>query len=198
MKRPGTTLIELLIFVALISLIVALALPLLFSSTEHRMLQQTVSIVEQNGTQILQNVTLRARRSERILKPLPGQTGSVLALQTGSGATNPTLIGLSSGAIVIVEHKTRETVSSPQVAVQDFIVRNTSTSAGRQSLQISFRIARTIRLQMPHSYTQYFEAGIALLPDGCELPACSGANRYQWQVCETGVCLTATTPLQCP
>ena len=132
--------------------------------------------------------------------------GSVLALQTGSGATNPTLIGLSSGAIVIVEHKTRETVSSPQVAVQDFIVRNTSTSAGRQSLQISFRIARTIRLQMPHSYTQYFEAGIALLPDdettgaacGCELPACSGANRYQWQVCETGVCLTATTPLQCP
>ena len=115
--RRGTTLIELLIYLGVLSLIVSVALPLLFSATESRLLQQTISIVEQNGTQVLQNVTLRIRHGERILDPPMGETGSVLALQTGSGTTNPTIIGTSSGSVYIIEYATRERISSPQVAI---------------------------------------------------------------------------------
>lgn len=205
-SHPGTTLIELLLFLAILSIIVGTALPMLFSATENRLLQQTISIVEQNGTQVIQNTGLKIRQAERVLSPAIGQTGSVLALQTASGALNPTIIGLSSGSIVLVEHTTRELVSSPQVAVQDFEVRNTSTSETRQSVTVSFRVSRTIRLQQPHSYAQRFEFVVNLLPDdvatgdecGCIPPYCQGNNVYAWQVCQSSTCLSASTQLQCP
>lgn len=204
--RKGATLVELLIFVAILGMIIGAILPILFSASENRILQQTISIVEQNGTQILQNVALRVRQAERVLGPTSGVQGSVLALQTSSGAINPTIIGSNSGRVIIVEHATLETISSDQVAVEDFRVRNTSVSPVRQSVYISFRVSRTIRLQQPKTYSQRFEATMTLLPDdrpqgnscGCAPPACQGYNIYGWEVCDNGVCGTASTPLLCP
>src|SRR5207248_1996679 len=95
--RSGTTLIELLIFIAILAIAGSAILPLLFASTEDRILQQTVSIVEQNGSQILQTIGYRIHHAERVLDPLLRGSGSVLALQTGSGSENPTIIGISSG-----------------------------------------------------------------------------------------------------
>jgi type II secretory pathway pseudopilin PulG len=206
-QHSGSTLVELLIFLALICLVIATALPILFSATETRLLQQTISIVEQNGTQILQNTSQRVRHATKIISPAAGQTGSVLVLQTSSGSTDPTIIGFSSGGIIIIEHTERAVVSSTQVAVQDFIVRNTSTSASRQSVSIAFGVSRTIRLQQPHSYGRRFEATFNLLPrdvpvtdscGGCIPPYCMGNNNYTWQVCENAVCYTGQSPLKCP
>lgn len=205
-SRAGTTLIELLLFLAVLSVIIGTALPILFSATENRLLQQTIAIVEQNGTQVIQNAGLKIRQAERILSPAIGQTGSVLALQTASGGLNPTIIGLNSGSIVLIQHATLELVSSQQVAVQDFMVRNTSTSDARPSVTVSFYVSRTIRLQQPHSYGRHFEFTIGLLPDdvetvdecGCAPPACEGNNIYGWHVCQEGSCLSASTQLQCP
>jgi type II secretory pathway pseudopilin PulG len=204
--RPGSTLIELLIYLAIVGGVLAAILPLLFSATETRVLQKTISTVEQNGTQILQNITAQVRGAERILSPAIGQAGQVLVLQTESESTNPTIIGLSSGSIILIEHSTRELISSEQVGVADLVVRNTSTSATQQSVSISFRISRTIRLQQPHSYGQRFETLVNLLPNdrpvgdrcGCLLLGCQGNNTYAWQVCDDWSCLEATTHMQCP
>jgi len=205
-SRPGTTLIELIIFLAVMAMVISVALPMLFSATENRLLQQTISIVEQNGTQVQQNIAFNIRQSERILSPAIGMSGSVLVMQTSSGGMNPIIVGLSSGSIVIIEHFTRELISSPQVAITKFVVTNTSTSATRQSVNISFHASRTIRLQQPHSYGRRFESLINLLPDdvtytdtcGCSAPTCQGNNVYGWQACENEVCVAASTQLQCP
>lgn len=205
-SRQGTTLIELLIFMVILGMVVTITLPLLFSATENRLLQTTISIVEQNGAQILGNVSQRIRAGEKIISPPAGQTGSVLVLQTASGSTDPTIIGLNSGALIIIEHLTRDTVSTEQVAVTRFVVRNTSTSALRQSVSVSFTISRTIRLQMPHSYTRSFETTVGLLPTdfvtgntcGCLAPTCGVSDAYTWEVCESGACNQASTTLECP
>jgi type II secretory pathway pseudopilin PulG len=204
--RPAATLIELLIYLGVLSMIVAVALPMFFSATENRLLQQTISIVEQNGTQMLQNASLHIRNAERIISPAAGQTGSVLVLQTSSGSTDPTIIGISSGTLVIIEHATKQPVSSPQVAIQNFVVRNTSVSATRPSVRITFTLSRTIRLQLPHSYVRSFDATVSLLPDdiasgnscGCLPPTCDGNDMYTWRVCEEATCYAATTSLECP
>lgn len=205
-RRHGTTLIELIIFLAVLSLVIATALPLLFSTTENRLLQQTISIVEQNGTQIMQNATLAIRNAERIVSPATSETGSLLVLQMGSGSINPTIIANSGGVVIIIKRSTREDVSTEQVAVQDFTFRNTSASDTRQSVEISFRVSRTIRLQQPHSYSQWFTMAVHLHPNdvpvgdscGCGLPSCLGDDRYEWDICEEGMCLTAETSLECP
>ncbi len=205
-NRPGITLVELIIYLAILILVIGMILPILFSATENRMLQQTIAVVEENGAQIMQNIQLRVRDSERIVSPALGQTGSVLTLQTGSGLTNPTIIGTYSGGLIIVRQTVKQTISSSQVAIQDFIIRNTSTSASRQSVMVSFRVSRTIRLQQPHSYGKKFEGVIDLLPDdtttgnacACGAPQCPGDGTYAWEVCSGTSCLLASTPLQCP
>lgn len=204
--HSGTSLVELLIFIGILAVVVAMTLPMLFSAAENRLLQQTISVVEHNGTQVLQSVSLKVRNAQRILHPPAGQTGSFLVLQTGSGAMDPIIAGLHSGSIVIVQHMISETISSPQVALTDFVVHNTSTSANRQSVAFSFRVSRTIKLQQPHSYIASYATTVTLLPNdmpggdvcGCTPPSCFGNDTVGWQVCENFMCLSATTPLQCP
>lgn len=203
--RPGTTLIELLIFLAILGITASTLLPLLFSTTEDRLLQQTASIVEQNGTQILQALGYRIRHAERILDPSMGSTGSVLALQTGSGATDPTIFGVSTGVLLLIRSTIQESISSTQVAVREFSVQNTSVSEDRQSVRVRFRLSRTIRLQAPRSYDRRFEAVFTIFPAdeprgnpcGCAVPGCGEGGVYAWQVCEEHACVTAETPLEC-
>lgn len=202
-NRPGTTLVELLIFLAIMAMVVSVTLPMMFTAAENRLLQQTVSVVEQNGTQAVQNIGLKVRNAETIVYPPAGQTAKYLVLQTGSGNTNPTIIGALSGAVVIIQRSTKETVTTEQVGVDQFRVRNTSTSATSQSVSISFRASRTIRLQSPRSYTQKFDATFGLFPDdkktgACNCPSASCvANELTWYMCDSGVCEEATTALDC-
>lgn len=206
-RRPGTTLIELLLFLGILSLVAGMTLPILFSATENKLLQQTIAVVEQNGTQVIQNVAYSTRRAERILSPAAGQSGSYLALQTSDEDTNPTIIGVQSGAVVVIKHALKETVSTSQVGVVDFDVINTSVSADRPSVLIRFSLSRTIRLQQPHSYTQSFETLLTVPPAdepvgdacGCSGVACLYANVLGWQVCgDDDTCAEVTSGLQCP
>jgi len=206
-RRPGTTLIELMIFLGILSLVAGLTLPILFASTENKLLQQTIAIVEQNGTQVIQNATYAVRHAQRILSPAAGQSGSYLALQTSDSTTNPTIIGVQSGSVVIIKHALKETVSTSQVGVTNFKVRNTSQSSDHPSILITFTLSRTIRLQQPHSYTQSFETVLTLPPAdnpagnecGCDGVACMSANVVSWQVCGTDTtCAEVTSDLQCP
>ncbi len=207
-KRRASTMVELMLYLALLGLVISSVMPLLFMSAEDRLLQQTIAVVEENGTQALQNLTLRIRNAERIVSPTPGNTASVLVLQTASGATNPTVIGSSSGSIVIIEGTRMQTITSPQIGVTNFKVRNTSTSSTRQSLEISFNIARITRLLQPHSYFQYYNTSITLFPDdqtqsnsvSCAAPSCSPTNTFNWQVynVELNQCLDVAQPLKCP
>lgn len=202
--RSGTTLIELLIFLGVLGLVVSVAMPLLFSATENRILQQTIAVVEQNSAQAMQNITYSVRHAEEILLPLRGETGSVLALQTSSGATSPVIVGVNSGSIMIIEHTTSERLTSPQVAITDFSVRNTSTDDD-QSVEVSFRASRTIRLQQPHSYARYYQFAASAFPAdvpignacGCAVPSCQDATTFGWQVCEQSVCYAAEAQLLC-
>jgi hypothetical protein len=207
-RRAGSTMVELVIYMALLGIVITSVMPLLFMSAEDRLLQQTISVVEENGTQVLQNLTFRIRNGERIISPIMGQSGSVLVVQTASGATNPTVIGYNSGAIVIVEGTHQQTITSSQIGVLDFRVRNTSTSATRQSVEIAFHITRTTRLLQPHYYLQYFNTSIALFPDDqtqsntttCSAPNCNPRNLYNWQVYNTSLeqCLDVAVPMYCP
>ncbi len=205
-RRPGTTLVELIIYMAVLAVVGIAVFPLLFSSTEDRLLQETVSLVEQNGIQILQGIGTRIAHAETILSPSAASTASVLALRSGSGAITPIIIGLQDGVVQVAEKADLEDMSSSQVAVSNLRFRNTSVSANRQSVEVTFTVSRAIRLQAPHSYSQSFQGVFTLYPDdvaapsgcSCAVPGCDGSNTYVWQVCENGSCLETSTAMTCP
>ncbi len=203
--RPGTTLVELIIYMAVLAVVGVAVFPLLFASTEDRLLQETVALVEQNGLQILQGIATRVSHAERILSPSTATSAPVLALQSGSGATNPIIVGVFEGVLRLVERTNFQDLSSNQVAVSNVRFRNTSVSASRQSIEVTFTVSRAIRLQAPHSYSQSFQGVFTIAPDDimepsdcqCAVPGCDGNDNYLWEVCESGTCLQSQTQMEC-
>jgi hypothetical protein len=146
---------------------------------------------------------LLARSGEYVLDPLPQSTGSVLAVQMPSDEANPVIMGIASGALVIIRGTARQVQSAPEVAIDNFVVRNTSVSSGHQSILVSFRVTRIVRLHAPRTYSKNFQALFTLFPrdvrtgGGCAAPGCGPANIYTWQIRQNDVCLSAAAPLDC-
>lgn len=202
--RYGFTMIELLIFIAIFSMVSVVMVPMLYATIETRMRQQTIELVEDNANQALQQIERRIRNAERIIYPVMGSSGSVLVLQMASGSVNPTIIGVQSGVLVVIERDLVRKITSSQVAAMHFIARNTSPSPVTPSVFSSFILSRTIRLQMPHTYTRYFENAALLHPAdapvgdcGCSSASCSG-NLMTWYLCSGGSCSERQEIFVCP
>lgn len=203
--RTGTSLVELLLFVGFFALVSGVVVAFLFSSSEQRVRQQTIATVDQTGVQLLQTLTRRIRRAERILGPAKGETGAILSLQMAQDGENPTIIAQGSGILLVAEANVlRPLTSSGNTTVSRFMVRNTSPSATRQSVHISFRISRIVPLPTDPLYTRDLEALVTLFPDdqeegncGCGSPVCSGTGMYSWGYCSTGSCSKASITLTC-
>ncbi len=211
-RHAGATLTELLLYLGILAVVAVLTIPILFTTAENRLLQQTIAIVDLSGTQAVQSMVIAIREAERILYPAPGETGTYLALRMQRDELHPVLFGVDGGRIVKITHATRELLTSTQVAVEDFTVRNTSVSGDRPSVAIDFRVSRTIRLEQPRSYDRSFEAALTLSPadvpadsacaPACAPPSCTDASTVAWQVCQevpSGAfrCLDASTSLVC-
>lgn len=203
MLRRGVTLVELILFMAIAAIMGLALMPLLFSSTENRLLQESVAHVENNGPQLMQVIGRKVRDSERILDPLPGGTSEVLAIQMSSGSLTPTIFGVVTGAMLQIEKTTQQTISASEVSVQDFRVRNISNGQST-GVTISFVLTRSLRLEAPRFYTQSFQSTFTIFPKnvltgntcGIALPGCTGNNRYTWQVCDPGA-ENAATQIDC-
>jgi len=206
-SKRGFTLIELLVVIAIIAILGVALIPLLFSSTESRLLQESMSQVETNGSQMMQIIGRKIREADRIVYPPKGQVKPVLVLQTSSGGLTPTTFGLLTGALLMIERTQSQRLSGNEVAVESFSARNTGngTSTG---VSISFTIARTLRLSAPRQYRQTFQTFFSLYPKDilsdcdCDLvtPLCTAGNtHFSWGVSTTAICgstCTITSPIQ--
>jgi len=203
MKRSGTTLIELLLFLAFFGLSSGVLLAFFFMTSEQRIRQQTIATVEQTGVQLVQTLANRIRNSERILDPPLGSSGSILALQLSDDVLHPTIIGISGSLLYVGEANTLRAMTSTEVTISDFSIHNTSSADEMASVLIQFDISRRMPLSIPLEYTRRFETLVSLFPDddpsppcSCAIPSCS-AGSYTWQYCVDAVCTTATVNLPC-
>ncbi len=188
--------VELILFITLMAMMSGTILPLLFNSTESRQRQDAIALVEQNGAQILQLLSKEVRHGERILYPPMGGTGRILAIQTADADTNPTVIGVDSGSLVMVQGRSRRILNSSLVGITHFTVDNTSSGENRNSVAVALGVRRVIRLHQPLTYSADFDAVFNVNPHdefsgddcGCITPYCdsSGSGTFVWQVCING------------
>lgn len=203
-RRPGTSLIELLMFIGIFAMCVGVLITVLASSNEQRVRQQTIAAVEQEGMQLIQMLAKRVRRAERVILPSAGSTGSVLVLQVADTAQDPTIIAIQTGAIMAAESSTIRTLSSNKVTVSNFAFKNTSATDDRQSIHISFTVSSDIPLLQDVSYSRTFESLVVLFSDddlsgnacGCSAPVCSNGV-LTWGVCDGETCNAVDGSLPC-
>lgn len=202
--HPGTTLVELLLFLAIFAVSSGVLLAFFFATSDQRLRQQTIATVEQSGLQMMETLTMRIRTSERVLDPAAGSTGSILALQIDDPDLNPSVAGLQSGALIVGQAGALQTISSPDVTVSNFIARPVYTNPARVSVFISFTVSRTIPVASFPSFSRDFETVVTLSPDdseggnscGCSSPSCV-QHSYRWEYCPSGSCLNSPVSLPC-
>ncbi|MBU0766925.1 hypothetical protein KKF55_04040 [Patescibacteria group bacterium] len=203
-RRLGTSLVELIMFLAFFALCSGVLIGVLSSSSEQRVRQQTIATVEQEGMQLLQMLTRRIRRAEQITYPLAGASGSALVLQLADEGQDPTIIALETGSIKVAEGNTIRILSSEGLSISNLQFQNTSVSADAQSTTISFDIIKVIPLPTAGTYSRSFESIVLLFPDhqrtgngcGCSTPSCTD-DVLSWGVCDGETCGDAVGSLPC-
>jgi len=203
--RSGTTLVELILFLAFFALAGGMVTSILFATSEQRVEQRTILTVERVGTQLMQVLTRHIQNAERILNPPLHASGSLLALRAADEADNPTIVLEQSGALVIVRSETLQTIGGDGM-VSHFSARNTSATDDRPALLVSFDLSLAVPISQGGSrrYMKHFERLIPLLPDdhvsgddcGCADPACS-QGVYRWEVCSGETCSPASITVPC-
>ncbi len=204
--RRGTTLVELLLFVALIALASGTVVGFLFMTADSRLRQQVHTDLQQVSVQLQQQLLYEIRGTERVLLPARGHTGSVLVLQGASADSSPVILAAVSGSLILVRGANTSPITPGAITAHGLTVTNVSPADARPGVDIFMELREKVPLPDVQTVTSSFVLGASLLPTdapegdacGCPAPTCvNGA--LQWYTCLAGTCDAVTTiPISCP
>ncbi|HEX8947187.1 MAG TPA: prepilin-type N-terminal cleavage/methylation domain-containing protein [Candidatus Paceibacterota bacterium] len=156
--RSGFTLIELLLYVGITSIIL-FAISLFFSILlQSRIKSDTVTDVEQQGTQAMLVMTQAIRNADAVNAPLPGASASSLSLTTSSTGPSPTVFSLSGGALTLTQGAAAPiALTNNRVTVSALRFTNLARPGTPDIVRISFALtAVNATGRTEYRYTQTF------------------------------------------
>ncbi len=137
-NQRGFTLFELLIYIALASILIGAISTLLFITLNARVKNQTIGEVEQQGSLAMRMITQSIRNADAITSPT-SSSASTLVLDVVTVADDPTVFDLSgttlektAGAAPAV------TLTNNRVEVSDLTFTNISQSGAPGTIRIQF------------------------------------------------------------
>ncbi len=163
--QKGFTLVEMVLYVSLCSIILLSSSMLLSSLLGSRIRNQTINEVNQQGFQVIQLVTQTIRNSRSIQVPTIGVSSSTLSITTGNALVNPTVFWVSSSTFMIQEGgKTPITLTNSRVVVSSLSFQNiSSASSSEKIIKISFTVDYNNQSGKPeYSYTKTFNGSATL------------------------------------
>ena len=157
-KNSGFTLIELVLYVAIASIVLGAFLTVYTSVYQLRQKNQAVSEVEQQGQQVMQQISQTLRNAAAVTSPATGASSSALTLQTYSSGTNPTILSLSSGAVMDLEGTSSAvSLSSAKITVSSLSFQNLTRSGTHGIIKISFTVtSKNLTGRTENSFTKNF------------------------------------------
>jgi type II secretory pathway pseudopilin PulG len=163
-RNDGYTLIELLLYVAMIAILLSAVTAFLGLATDARVKGQTISEVNEQGTAAIEYVSQTIRNATAISSPAAASSSSTLTLTVPTASLNPTIFNVTSGVLQVKEG-TGSTVSltDSKVQVVSFTVTNLTRSGTSGIVQVSLTLARnnsTGRNEYDYQRTFTTSAGI--------------------------------------
>jgi type II secretory pathway pseudopilin PulG len=101
--KKGFTLVELLLYVGVASIMLLAVSVFLSTLLTSRVKNQTIAEVEQQGMLVMRLIGQTVRNAESVNSPAQGASGAALSLDVIPGASDPTLFDLFGGAVRITE-----------------------------------------------------------------------------------------------
>ncbi|HYK08691.1 MAG TPA: hypothetical protein VEW42_04300 [Candidatus Eisenbacteria bacterium] len=131
-RESGFTLVELLLYGGLFSVLLVVLLQIFTSLIGVQMESESTSAIAQDGQYVLAKLTYDISRSDAITMPAtPGATSSAMTLLIASSSAAYTV---SQGNLLLGTDR----INSYATSVSNFIVKRLSNSNNQDSLQVSF------------------------------------------------------------
>lgn len=151
--KKGFTLVEMVLYVSLCSIILLSLSTFLSFLLEARVRSQAITEVNQQGFQVMYQITQTIRNGRSIQVPLIGTASSTLSVTTGIPLLNPTIFSVSSSTFIIQEGANIPVpLTNSRVIVSALSFQNIS-SAG--SVDKIIKISFTIRYSNPQGREEY-------------------------------------------
>lgn len=136
--KSGTTLIELLIYMGLLSIFLVVLTGVFSSIINTQLESKSVSSVEEDGRYILSRMTYDLRRA------------SAISIPTSIGATSPTLrvtiegsnytYGLTGNALTLTSPQGTNNISSTDTEISDLSFTRIGNTGGKNTILVEFDI----------------------------------------------------------
>lgn len=137
----GFTLVELLLYIALTSIILFTTAMFLVSLLESRVKNQTIATVDQEGNQTMATITQTIRNAVSINSPTIGTDSATLSLNTGVSGKDPTIFSLSNGTIMMQEGSgSPVALTSNLVIISNLKFRNLSRASTPGNIDVTFTV----------------------------------------------------------
>jgi len=158
LKKPGFTLVEVLLYLALLSIVIGVVASFVTVTLNFKARTYAISEVEQCGNQIILMISRSIRNGTAINSPSIGTSSSSLSINTTTPVNNPTQFILSGTTLNMQEGAT------PAFALTPATIRVTSltfTNVARPGTNGTIRIQMTLSFSNPNNrqesnYSQTF------------------------------------------
>lgn len=125
--RKGFTLLEVLLYITIFSIIIGSFVTFLIMVFETKVKNQAIRQVSHDGYFVINMINYNIRNAKDFNYPLKGNSSSSVSIQTYTTSTNPTIYYLESG--YIYEKKGAASpvkLSSSRVVISNFLLNNIS------------------------------------------------------------------------
>lgn len=137
----GFTLVELLLYIALTTIMVGTTSVFLFLTLQVRIKNQIINEVEQQGQQAMQRITQVVRNAVTLTSPSIGASGSSVTLTVTPPGNSSTVFDLSAGVLRIAEGAgSPVALTNARVTASALTFTNTSRSAASEDLRVQFTL----------------------------------------------------------
>ncbi|MEK7107005.1 MAG: prepilin-type N-terminal cleavage/methylation domain-containing protein [Patescibacteria group bacterium] len=139
----GFTLIEFLIYIAIVASLLTTLSALLYQLMGAQVKNQSIADVEQEGELVTQLMTQTVRNASGINSPARGASSSSLSIVTLASSTNPTIFDLSSGTLRIKEGSSSAvSLTTSRVTASNLLFQNYSRTSTPDTVHIQFTLTR--------------------------------------------------------
>ncbi len=164
-KERGFTLLELLLYIAVSSVVLGVVASFYSTLITARIKHQTITEVEQQGEQALRLITQALRNAESITSPGGGSSGDTLVLDMYDSVDDPTTFDLSSGSMRACRGSgcTATAITGSTVTVSGVTFQNLSRASTPGVVRITFTLNRsTTSGRNEYDYSKTFYASASL------------------------------------
>lgn len=155
--QKGFTLVELLLYAALVGIVAVTALVFLSVLQSQRVRSQVILEVEEQGARALQIMTQTVRNATAIGSPTAGNTAAAVSLTVPTGSLSPTVFDLSAGALRVTEGASLPVaLTSARVTVSGLTFTNLSRSGTPGTVRIQLTVSYNSSAGREYNYSKTF------------------------------------------